>query len=73
MGEWGTPTHQKTNLPLLLAGRGRGRGLRPGRWVQYSGELSHNNLLVSILNLFGDTRQAFGDPKRCTGPPSNIV
>ena len=71
MGEWGTPTHQKTNLPLLLAGRGG--GLRPGRWVQYSGDLSHNNLLVSVLNLFGDTRQTFGDPKHCTGPLSNIV
>ncbi len=64
------PTHQKLGMPFLLAGRGG--GLRSGRWVKYD-HLSHNNLLVSILNLFGDDRQTFGDPAYCTGPLTNIA
>ena len=64
------PTHKKNDMPFLLAGAGG--GLRGGRWVKYAG-LPHNNLLVSILNLFGDPRQTFGDGQYCTGPLTNIV
>jgi hypothetical protein len=64
------PTHRKVGMPFLLAGKGG--GLRTGRWVKYDG-VSHNNLLVSILNLFGDPRETFGDPNYCTGPLSNIA
>jgi hypothetical protein len=64
------PTHKKGNMPFMLAGGGG--GIRGGRWVKYNA-LSHNNLLVSILNLFGDTRTTFGDPAYCTGPLTNIV
>ncbi len=64
------PTHNKTNMPFLLAGGGG--GLRTGRWVRYP-SLPHNNLLVSILNLFGDTRTTFGDPQHCTGPLTNLT
>ena len=64
------PTHGKTNMPFLLAGGGG--GLRGGRWVKYPG-LPHNNVLVSILNLFGDSRQTFGDPRYCTGALTNLV
>jgi hypothetical protein len=35
-------------------------GGRTGRWLQYAAR-SHNDLLVSILNLFGDPRQRFGE------------
>jgi hypothetical protein len=63
-------THQKTNMPFLLAGGGG--GLRPGRFLKYGGR-SHNDLLVSILNLFGDTRTTFGDPEYCEGPLSGLV
>lgn len=59
------PTHGKNNMPFLLAGNGG--GLRTGRWIKYGG-VSHNDLLVSLLNLFGDPRTTFGDPKFCTGP-----
>jgi hypothetical protein len=69
------PSHKKVGMPFLLAGRGG--GLRTGRWVRYdqlSGVAkSHNNLLVSIFNLFGDTRTTFGDPNFVTGPLSNLV
>ena len=57
-------------MPFMLAGGGG--GLRTGRWVKYA-SLSHNNLLVSILNLFGDTRTTFGEAQYCTGPLTNIV
>jgi len=59
------PTHNKQNMPFLLAGNGG--GLRTGRYLKYSGA-SHNNLLVSVLNLFGDTRTKFGNEKYCDGP-----
>lgn len=62
-------THAKTDMPFLLAGGGG--GLQGGRSLRYQGE-SHNDLLVSILNLFGDTRTTFGDPSYCAGPLSGV-
>lgn len=64
------PTHETDNMPFLLAGGGG--GLRTGRWLRYQGA-SHNDLLVSILNLFGDPRTTFGDPDYCTGPLPNLI
>jgi hypothetical protein len=64
------PTHTKDSMPFLLAGRGG--GLRPGRWLRYE-HPSHNDLLVAILNLFGDTRRTFGTPDRVTGPLPNLT
>jgi len=64
------PTHTKTGMPFFLAGNGG--GLRTGRWLRYN-HLSHNNLLVSILNLFGDARTTFGDPMYNTGALTNLV
>jgi hypothetical protein len=66
------PTHKKNNMPFLLAGGGGLNTGTTGRWIKKTGE-SHNNLLVSILNLFGDTRTTFGTPKFCTGPMTGIV
>ena len=60
----GPADHSKKNMPFLLAGG----GLRTGRWVQYADSPPHNNLLVSLLNQFGDSRQTFGDTRCCTGP-----
>jgi hypothetical protein len=65
------PTHQKNNMPLWLAGGGINTGTA-GRWIKKNGE-SHNNLLVSILNLFGDTRTTFGTAKHCTGATTGLV
>jgi len=58
------PSHSKDSMPFLLAGGGG--GLRGGRFLQHD-HRSHNDLLVSILNLFGDERETFGDPDHCTG------
>lgn len=57
--------HTKFDMPFLLAGNGG--GLRTGRYLKYP-RVSHNNLLVSVLNLFGDTRTKFGNAKYCDGP-----
>jgi hypothetical protein len=57
-------THMKTSMPFLLGGRGG--GLRSGRNLTYD-HPSHNDLLVSLFNLFGDTRTTFGAPMYCTG------
>jgi hypothetical protein len=67
------PTHSKADMPFLLAGGGG--GLRGGRFLRNEGiaDPSHNNLLVAILNLFGDERQTFGDPSHCTGPYSGLT
>jgi hypothetical protein len=62
-------THIKDDMPFLLAGGG---GLRTGRWLDFNGA-PHNNLLVSILNLFGDPRTTFGTPSACTGALSNLT
>jgi hypothetical protein len=53
-------THVKTSMPFLLGGRGG--GLRAGRNLTYD-HPSHNDLLVALFNLFGDTRTTFGTPK----------
>jgi len=69
------PTHSNIDMPFMLAGAGG--GLRGGRWVRYTDKTnnknSHNNLLVSILNLFGDTRTTFGNPSKCAGPLTNLT
>jgi hypothetical protein len=68
-------THGNKDMPFMLAGAGG--GLRGGRWLHHTETAnnanSHNNLLVSILNLFGDPATTFGDPAFCAGPLANIT
>jgi hypothetical protein len=68
-------THSNIDMPFMLAGAGG--GLRGGRWVRYTDKTnnrnSHNNLLVSILNLFGNPATTFGTASKCAGPLSNIT
>ncbi len=63
-------THIKSDMPFLLAGGGG--GLKAGRWLAYDGQ-SHNDLLVTLLNLFGDERQSFGFEEYCSGPLAGLV
>ena len=65
-------SHGKNNMPFLLAGGGGLNTGTNGRWIKKNGE-SHNNLLVSILNMFGDTRTTFGSQGYSTGPMTGIV
>jgi len=78
--ELGWPeSHDKNNVPLMLAGGG---GLRGGRHLDFRGNKSsdvdagtpHNNLLLSILNLFGDPRTTYQEPGKnyCNNPISNL-
>ena len=66
------PTHSKTNMGFVLAGGGGMNTGTNGRWIKQT-KKPHNNMLVSILNLFGDTRQTFGTAQYCTGPMTGIV
>jgi hypothetical protein len=62
-------THQKVDMPYLLAGGGG--GLRTNRWLR-NDRASHNDLLVSLLNLCGDERATFGKAEYCTGPLAGL-
>ena len=57
-------------MPFILAGGGG--GLSTGRWLQYNNQ-SHNDLLLSILHLFGDERSSFGAEQYSNGPLSNLT
>jgi hypothetical protein len=62
--------HSHPNMPYLLAG-GAGGALRTGRFLKYD-KASHNNLLVSCMNLMGVPATTFGNPSFCTGPLANL-
>jgi hypothetical protein len=64
------PTHEKKGMPLMLAGGGG--GLKGGRMLDFGGK-PHNNALVSILNLFGDTRTTYGHAEFCTGALTGLT
>jgi hypothetical protein len=57
-------THSKASMPFLLGGSGG--GLVTGRYLVYD-HPSHNDLLVRLLNLFGDASTTFGWPEYCSG------
>jgi hypothetical protein len=62
-------------MPFMLAGGGG--GLKGGRWLHHADNTnnknSHNNLLVSILNLFGDPSTTFGNPEFTAGPLAGLT
>jgi hypothetical protein len=64
------PTHEKKDMPFMLAGGGG--GLKGGRMLDFGGK-AHNNLLVSILNLFGDTRTSYGHAEYNSGALSGLT
>jgi hypothetical protein len=64
------PTHEKKGMPFMLAGGGG--GLKGGRMLDFGGK-PHNNLLVSILNLFGDTRTSYGHAQYNSGPLQGLT
>lgn len=63
-------SHDQKNMPFILAGGAGGR-LRGNRLLKVP-EQPHNNLLVSIANLFGGTETTFGHPDFCTGPLAGV-
>jgi len=65
------PTHNQTKIPFMLAG-GKNAGLKTGRWLQVPSQ-PHNNLLVSMLNVFGGAETTFGHPDYCTGALAGLT
>jgi hypothetical protein len=63
--------HSHDHMPFVLAG-GAGGALRTGRFLSYPKSVSHNNMLVSCLNLMGLPDTTFGDPAFCTGPLAGL-
>ncbi|MEP7049606.1 MAG: DUF1552 domain-containing protein [Pseudomonadota bacterium] len=65
------PDHAQNNMPFILAGKAGGK-LAGKRWLKVKSQ-PHNNLLVSILNLFGVDDTRFGHQDYCTGALSGLV
>lgn len=61
--------HAVENLPLILAGRGKG-ALRPGRRVRAPERTPVCNLYLALLNRMGIEESSFGDS---TGPLSGLA
>lgn len=64
------PTHNKNNMPFLLAGGGG--GMQGGRFLEYNGA-SHNDLLAAIMYFFGDESGVFGEERFSSGSPLSGV
>jgi len=60
--------------PMIITLAGGGAGLQMGRVLTFpsKGGPNHNNLLVSLLNAYGDPATTFGNPAYCTGPLSGL-
>lgn len=65
-------THSRQSAPYVLAGRAGG-ALRTGRFLTYTGDLPHNNLLVSLLQAMDVSTTRFGNDDWCTGPLSGLL
>lgn len=68
--------HSHPNMPYLLAGgtAASATPLQMGRFLQYADgtTVQHNDLLVSLLNVFGLPDQTFGNPAYCSGPLARL-
>jgi hypothetical protein len=68
--------HSHPNMPFVLAG-GTAAAPQPitmGRFLQYpdSPTVKHNDLMVSLLNIFGIPDKTFGNPAYCSGPLAKL-
>jgi hypothetical protein len=59
-GSSNSQTHNNTNYPLILGG-GRGMGVEPGRFLQFSEETPLSNLFVTVLDRLGVPTERFAD------------
>ncbi len=64
--------HSRKDAPYVLAGSAGG-ALRTGRFLEYAGDVPHNNLLVSILNALGVPDTTFGRAEWCTGSLTGLL
>jgi hypothetical protein len=64
--------HGRVNAPYVLAGRAGG-ALRSGRFLNFDGDVPHNNLLLSLTHAMGLDDTSFGNPDWCTGPLTGLL
>lgn len=65
------PTHAQNNMPFVMAG-GKNAGIKTGRWLKVASQ-PHNNLLVSLLNVFGGTDTQFGRAEYNSGALAGLT
>ena len=65
-------THSRRMAPYVLAGQAGG-AVRTGRFLSFTGDPPHNNLLVSILQAMDIPTTTFGKAEWCTGPLSGFA
>jgi hypothetical protein len=63
--------HNQENMPFMMIGGGGGK-LHGNRLLKVPAQ-PHNNLLVSLLNLFGGGETTFGNPQFCQGALSGLI
>lgn len=64
--------HSRDRMPYLLIGNAQGT-FQTGRYIRQNTAMSHNQLLVSILNAMGVETDTFGNPAYGTGPLPGLV
>lgn len=64
--------HYRRDMPFVMLGTAGG-SFRTGRYLQYDGDIPHNNLLVTMLNAYGVDTTTFGNPAYCTGPLAGLT
>jgi hypothetical protein len=69
--DWDQKNSPTRGLPVVLAGSLGGK-IKTGRHVEQLGR-SHNDLLVTLLQLFGHQDTTFGNPAFCTGPIKELL
>jgi hypothetical protein len=65
-------THSHKDAPFLVAGSAGG-ALKTGQFLNFNGNVPHNNLLISLLNAMGVETNSFGMPEYCSGPLSGLT
>ena len=65
-------THSHKDAPFLLCGSAGG-AWQTNRYLSFTNDVPHNNLLVSLMNGMGVPTTTFGDPTHCTGPLAGLI
>jgi hypothetical protein len=65
-------THEHRNLPFLLCGSAGG-SWQTNRLLTFSGDVPHNNLLVSLMNAMGVAGNTFDETVYPVAPLSGLI
>ncbi len=65
-------THSHTDSPFILAGGAAGY-LKMGERLNFSGQVPHNNMLLTVMHALGLNDTTFGLPNYCTGALSELL